>query len=279
MAAPYPYDDEYRRQRGPRARGGRANEFTPPTTAPTPTPTMPSGFGGYDDPFTNLLTTTAMGRMAKLSQPYSDPGLDEVVNLIRGKITGLQNEPQLFTPQEEDRLFTKGWDTLEQRRTGAKQRATEDAARRGLGETSGVIQEQYRDIDRSFDADRTRGEADIAMYMTNERNQRRTQRDGQILQMAGMLADYAAQRRGEQRANENDTLQIATMLSQLGPQRLALAMNVLNGSGGNDVSGLFNNTLNLSNTQTNANQNSAAARQNFLLGLGQLLGGMGGNQR
>ena len=277
MARQYPFDDEFRTARGPRMRGGM-NELAPGSQPPTANQQQGQGQQGnpfYDDPFTNLLTTASMRRMGQLSQPYSDPALDEVVGLIRGRVNALQAQPTGFSPLERDQLTTRAWDGLERRRTDAKQRNLEEISRRGIGESSGVLQEMNSRTDRGFDSDRTRAEADTNIWMSQEENNRRNQQTGQLMQMAGMLADFAATRRGEQRANENDILQIATALSNLGPQRLALAMNVLNGSGGNDVSGLFNNTLNLSNSQTNANQNASAARQNFLMGLGQILGSWG----
>lgn len=285
--------------------------------------------GVFSDPYTNMLEQLARGRIGQLSRPTQDPGLDEVLGLIRSqigsassatgpravsngllgdfiaqgrqRITELNQEP--FSAPEETRLRTRALGNVEELRSAAKQRATEDAARRGLGETSGIIQDAYQTVDRNMDRNRTTAETDLAQFITTERQRRRSEatgisaqlagagaqdaalqsqnenarvgfeqaRTGQIMQMAGMLADQAAQQRGEARANQNDILQIASMLAQLAPQRLAMAMNVLNGTGGNDANGVFNNTLNLSNMQSNQNNQNNAGTANMMGGLGQLL--------
>lgn len=274
-----PFDDAYRQERGPRARGGNefGLSFTGPQQRQEEDQSNKDPFG-YDDPFTRLLTTAATGRIAKLSQPFSDPGLDEVLGLIRGQMGQVQARPTGFSPDEESRLTTRAWDGLEQRRQAQKQNNLQEISRRGIAPSSGVLQELNSRTDRAFDADRTRSEADTNIWMSQEENTRRTAQQNQLMQLAGMLSQVMDTRRGEERSNENDILQIASMLSNLGPQRLALAMNVLNGTGGGDMSGLFNNTLNLSNSQQAANQNASANRQNFLLGLGQLIGAMGGGR-
>lgn len=268
-----PYDDEF-------DTGGPRRAMPRPGFAPNELsgqPSMPAvggqtNAGGYTDPFTNLLTTTAMRRMNTLAQPQADPMLDEVLGLIRGRIGAVQSQPTGFSPVEQDRLMTRSWDGLEQRRTAAKQRATEDAARRGVGESSGVIQEQYRNIDQAFDSDRTASERDTNIWMSTEENNRRNQQSAQLAQLTGMLSGVQQQRESTSRANENDIMQIAQMLSQLGPQRLALAMSALNGGGGNDLNGLFNSSLALSNSGQNQQNYQNQGQAAMMAGLGQLLG-------
>lgn len=274
MAMQRPFDDEFDTGRFPTGRAMPRPGFAPNelSGAPAATPAAQPNAGGYTDPFTNLLTTTAMRRMQTLAQPQADPMLDEVLGLIRGRIDAVQAQPTGFSPVEQDRLMTRSWDGLEQRRTAAKQRATEDAARRGLGESSGVIQEQYRNIDQAFDSDRTASERDTNIWMSNEENSRRNQQGAQLGQLTGMLSGIQQQRESTSRANENDIMQIAQMLSQLGPQRMALAMSVLNGGGGNDLGGLFNQSLNLANSGQNQQNYQNQGQAAMMAGLGQLLG-------
>jgi hypothetical protein len=304
----------------------RTNELTglPASTAPDLSGSV------FSDPYSALFEDVARSRMRTLAQPFSDPALDDVVNLIRGqvgkltssgpanfgagnpylgeyagvvrnRIAELNQEP--FSPQEESRLKTGALESIERDRNSSLQRAKENVARRGMAESSGILLDMEGDINRGADATRATSEREFANYVTGERNRRRDQavgfgqtlatlgeaeagrslqaqiaahsanqgRDAQIMSAANMLAEIAAQRRGETRANQNDILQIAMQLSQLTPQRLALAMNVLNGTGGNDVSGLFNNTLNLSNTQTANRTNADSATAAFLEGLAKTL--------
>lgn len=299
----------------------------------------------YDDPYTSMFEQRALARMNSLSQQGTDPAFDQVMSLIRSRVGNLTNAaPVSFAPvsfsvnnpymgefansarsrmaelnqepfsdQEEARMRSRALEGVEINRSGSRQRALEDAARRGLGESSGVIQERFAQVDRGADSDRTKAESDLAMFTTTERNRRKDAavqlaqglaamgsqeaamglqaqtsaaslnqqgqiagaqinqgREGQILQMAGMIADLAAQKRGEARANQNDILAIAQNLANLGPQRMAQLMSVFNGIGG-DPSGVFNNTLNMSNTQANQNNQNSAANQNMMNGLGQIL--------
>lgn len=271
-----PFDDEFvvGRQTGRAVNrpGFGTNELTgTPTTGAATQP-------GYEDVFTPWLETLGSQRIEQLQRPFSDPMLDEVVGLIRGRVGQIQSTPTGFSAQEEDRLNTRAWDGLERRRTAAKQRATEDAARRGLGESSGVIQEQYRDIDSGFDSDRTRAEADTNIWMSQEENSRRNQQTSQLMQLAGMLSQVAGTRRAEERTNQNDILQIATMLSNIGPSRLAQLMGVVNGVQQPNIAGAFSNQLNLSNSQTAQSQYDSQGRAAMMAGLGQLIGAiMSGN--
>jgi hypothetical protein len=318
-------------ERNPRARRPRQNELDPYGGPANSAPPAVPDFGMmFSDPYTADLERIARGTMMDLSRPFSDPMLDEVSALLRNRIGGLTSAGPIqfgggnallgdfitagrqrmaelnqepFSAAEEARYRTTATDQIGKNRTVARQNALEDAARRGVGESSGVIQERFGDIERETAANLTNAETDLAMFLTQERQRRKSeatsiaqalaaagaqesaqadsraiaaanleqQRGGQVLQMAGMLADIAAQMRGEQKGRQNDVLAIAQMLAGLGPQRLALAMNVLNGTGGNDLSGLFNNTLNLSNSQAQQQMFNQQGNQQFMQGLGQIL--------
>lgn len=314
-----PYGDTRRRRPAP------TNELFPaPTTA------APSFDGVFSDPYTALFENAAKSRMAALSQPFSDPALDDVVNLIRGQIgklssssgpsfgggnsmfgdfinQGRQRIAELnqapFSATEEAAMKTRARDDLAVQRDQARKRITEDAGRRNILPSSGVVGAEVSNLERGFTTADAKAQNDLVLWMADQAQQRKNQattiagqlaqmgaaeegmadsraiasanfeqsRNMQIMQAASTLAELAAQKRGETRANQNDVLQIAMQLSQLAPQRLALAMNVLNGTGGNDVGGLFNNTLNLSNTQANNRNTQDSVTSAFLEGLAKTL--------
>lgn len=304
----------------------------PPTVAPNELVNpngRPSGGNQYDDPYTSLFETLAKQQIARSSQPYNDPLLGDVLGLIKSRIgatnamsapgvvgnnllgdfitqarqrvTELNQEP--FSAPEEDRLRTGLKENIELDRTAGRQRNIEDISRRGMADTSGVLAELNSRTDRGADTNRTKAESDLAQFITNERNRRRSEattitgqlagagaadaqlqaqqratnanfdlnKGQQILSMAGMIAEIAAQQRGETRARESDVLTIAQSLSQLGPQRLALMLSTLNGTGGNDLNSIFGNTLNLSNANTYAQNNQQTGQANMMGGLSQIL--------
>jgi hypothetical protein len=310
------------------SRRQRPNELFP-TTAPSTT--LPDFSGSvFSDPYSALFENVAKQRMSTLSQPFSDPALDDVVNLIRGQIgklssssgpsfgggnsmfgdfvtQGRQRIAELnqapFSATEEAAMKTRARDDLTVQRDQARKRITEDAGRRNILPSSGVVGAEVSNLERGFTTADAKAQNDLVLWMADQAQQRKNQatgiagqlaqmgaaeegmadsraiasanfeqsRNAQIMQAASSLAEIAAQKRGEMRANQNDVLQIAMQLSQLTPQRLALAMNVLNGTGGNDMSGLFNNTLNLSNTQTNNRNMQDSATAAFLEGISKML--------
>lgn len=307
------------------------NELTNPAPAPAP---APAGGGITWDPQTQNFINIATQQMGRLSQPFSDPNLDEVTNLLRGQLGGLTSagpvsfsasngllgdfinqgrqrigelNQEPFSQAEEGRYRTQALDSVERNRTANLQRAKENAARRGLADTSGILLEMEGNINNATASDRTKAETDLAMFLTNERNRRKdlaTQisgqlaqagaadaglqlqaqtsaatvnqaRQGQIMGMAGMLADLAAQQRGEARGRQNDVLAIAQTLANLAPQRLAQLSGMVNG---NDQSSLFSNTLNLNNSIQNQNNVNSAAQGQSTAALMQILGYIAANR-
>ncbi len=287
----------------------------------------------YSDPYTSLFETVSRNAMSRLSQPFQDNTLDEVMGLIRSRIgsvgslqgpsfsgnaymgdyanqarqriSELNQEP--YSAAEESRLKTGALESIEKNRSSSKQRALENISRRGIADTSGILLDMEGSIDRGADADRATSEREFANFVTSERNRRRdaaTQisgglaqmglqeaamsnqnavaganfglaREGQLMGLASQLADLAAQRRGEMRANQNDILAISQSLMNLGPQRLALMQATLNGQPSPES--LFNNTLNLSNTQYGQNQASNQGNAAMMGGLGQILAYLAAN--
>ena len=304
-------------------------------TAPAPPPAASANPYGnqYNDPYTSLFETISKNAMSRLSQPFQDNTLDEVMGLIRSKIGSVGSMPgpsftsnpfggdyaaqarqriselnqEPYSAAEESRLKTGALEAIEKNRSSSKQRALENISRRGVADTSGILLDMEGSIDRGADSDRATSEREFANFVTSERNRRRDSataiagglanfgaqeaamanqnsiasanfgmaREGQVMSMASALADLAAQRRGEMRANQNDILAISQSLMNLGPQRLALMQSVLNNQP--TPESLFNNTLNLSNTQFNQNQVSNQGSAAMMGGLGQIMAYLAAN--
>lgn len=324
MARANPYGTEFSPSQG------RRNPNAPPVPnelQPTPTPAM-DPFGMFDDPSTRLFTDLIKNQLGTLSQPVNDPTTTAMMALISSRLPGmlsggggsggnallgdflnigrqrmqeLQAEP--FSAGEEQAMKTRTMEEVEQLRTAGKQRATEDAARRGLGESSGVLQAQYRDVDRGIDAARAKGANDLMLAIAQERQRRKDAAVGigQSLSQAGaadaqlrqgdaqlqfsrenaatglmkMLADMSAGLRGETDARRKESLGLAGLLADLPVQRLQLMLNVLNGSGGNNPASLASQ---IAQAQQNATQNRQYADEGnaqMMAALGQVLGYLG----
>lgn len=286
--------------------------FVPPAAASSDTV--------FSDPYTAQLERLAQGQIDSLSQPWNDPGFEDVVRLIqsqvgrlqagspnallgdfisqgRQRIAELNQEP--FSAPEEDRLRTRAVQGVEAERSAARERALQDVSRRGMADSSGVLQELYSRADRSAEQGRTRAETDLAMYITGERQRRKSEatgisqalasagaqeasrndaRQGQILAAAGMLADLNAQRRGEMKANRQEVLAIAASLAQLPIQRLQAMLGVLHGTGGTDIGNPFAGAMSMYNAAGNQNAYNQQGNSALMAGLGQLLGYYLGNR-
>jgi hypothetical protein len=262
-----------------------------------------------DDTFDEVLNLIRgrVGSVSSMAAPsfVGNAYMGDYANEARKRIGELNQEP--FSAAEESRLKTGALEAIEKNRSSSKQRALENISRRGIADTSGILLEMEGDIDRGADSDRATSEREFANYVTSERNRRKdsaTQiaaglaalgsqeaamansnavaganfglaKEGQLMGLASQLADLAAQRRGEMRANQNDILTIAQSLMNLGPQRLALMQSVLNGQP--SPGELFSNTLNLSNTQANQNAVSNQGNAALMGGLGQILAYLAAN--
>lgn len=304
------------------------------TFSPAGTP-APSGaastdpFGMFDDPSTHFLTSIIKGQLGALSQPASDPLgeslkaflakqlgtlssappvsfsagnglLNDFVTEGRQRISELNQAP--FSAGEEAALKTRAREDQVIARDAAKQRVLQDAARRGLGESSGVIQEGMQSAEHAFTAADAKAQNDLMLYISDQIQQRKNKaadisqslagagqadaamqmqgqiasssanqaHTSQIMGIAGALAEMAAQSRGEARARQGDVLSLATMLAELPVQRLQLAASLLNGTGGNSIPSLFNDVSTLNTAQTNATNTANANQSDFLKGLSSL---------
>lgn len=327
---------EFRRRRPDRGMGATFAPVAP--TAHASTDLDP--FNQFDDPSTHFLEQIIKQQMGELAQPSSDPTQAGLMDFFKNQIASLSNaapisfdvggdfnadnplfdqfvaqgqkrigelEQRPFTDAEEAAMRTRTRNDQVIARDAAKRRVVEDAARRGLGESSGVIQEGLQGQEQAFVAADAKAANDLMMYIADQIQQRKDKaagisaslatageqqaarqqagkiaggqmkmqgqiaaasanqnRQGQIMGMASMLADMAAQQRGETRARRGDVLSLATLLQQLPVQRLQLMMQVLNGSGGNNVDNLFGNVVSLNNAQQNARNQGNDDADNFL---------------
>lgn len=301
--------------------------------APTPQASAPADdpFNQFDDPATHQLEELIKRQMGTLSQPYHDQTSDDVMAMFRKQIADLQGSAPVsydmpgdffvgndllgdfitegrkrigelnerpFSDAEEAALKTRTRNDQVVARDAAKQRVVEDAARRGLGESSGVLQEGLQGQERAFTAADAKSQNDLMLWIADQIQQRKDKatsiagslasageaqagraqagkiaggqmrlqgqiaatsanqaRQGQIMSLAGALADMAAQQRGEARGRQQDVLALSTLLSQLPVQRLQLMMSVLNGTGGNNIPDLFKDVSTLNNSQEYAHAN------------------------
>lgn len=305
-------------RRNPNAIG---TTFTPaPTANPFGASTTNSDpFSMFDDPATNLLMQTIKKQMSSYSQPVTlDRDTAGVLDYLRGQMGGgpaiagngllgdfigegrkriaeLNQEP--FSASEEEALKTKTKDQLTVDRDSQRKLAEQDIARRGMDDSSGVLDERYKDIDRAYTTADAKSANDLMLYIAGERQSRKDKAAGiaqslasagaadaqmqnsareaasaRVMSAAQAIANIAAQQRGEGRANQQQVLNLAAMMAQLPMDRLNSIMGIVNGTGGGPagMSSLFNNTLSLSNAQQGQQNAASAGQAAFLQGLSQL---------
>lgn len=312
-------------------RSGLGLTFSPAATTPaTTTPAASTDpFSMFSDPATNFLTQIIKGQIGSLaSAPATDPFTASLVPFLTKQMTGLSSAAPVsfdasngllgqfaqegqqriaelnqapFTDAQEQALQTKTRNDLAVQRDQAKTRLMEDASRRGLGQSSGIVGQEISNLEGQTTAADAKNQNDLMLWIADQVQQRKNQaatisgqlaqagqadagmrlsaqtasenansnRTGQIVGIATALANMAAQQRGEARARQGDITQLASVLAELPVQRLELASTILNG---NTVqpSSIFNDTYALNNAQTNQNQYANAADAQFIGALSQL---------
>jgi hypothetical protein len=314
---------------------GRRRPYVPdPGVTFGPGPTTPAAgapntdpFGMFNDPSTNYLTDTIKKQLAALNHaPSTDPTtswlmsfltdklhssadaapvsfdvgnglLGDFINEGRQRIAELNQAP--FTSAEEQALKTRTRNDLASQRDEARQRLTEDASRRGIGNSSGIVGQEVANLEGQTTAQDAKNQNDLMLYIADKTQERKNQaatiaqslasagqadaamqmqgkiaaesansnRQGQVMGIATALANMAAQQRGEARARQGDILQLSTLLAELPVQRLQLAANILNGSGGGNINSIFQDVLGLNNAQQGAQNQQTGAQASFLQAL------------
>ena len=269
------------------------------------TPTTPTYGSGFIDPGTQQYEDILSRRLNELFNPLisqqraglekvlgqqrdaSKPDLDALLDFARQRFQSLQG-PAL-TPQEQELMKTAISDPLSAAQSAMKQRATERTAAKGYAPTSGLAELDTRDIERSIASEEAQGNRALALDWLN----RGEQRQGQALEIGGLiprlqsedLAERAAaagqllsieqafQQSEESRRNYGT--QLAQELAALPERRLMLASQI-NSGGNQQLPQLFQSLLSLAGMGQQNQQANQQRTQNWLLGLGQILGGLFG---
>lgn len=284
------------RQRGA---GSNTNPQTPPSAPVTSTGGAPPS--QYSDPHTKQLEEMLQQIIALRMQPVNDPyaamfqqalqqranslggankQVDQLMAYLQERFTSLQGPG--YTGAENEVIRTQALDPMEQDRSAAKKRVIDRLAARGLTPDSGIYQQALLEVDKAFDA--MRGETQGALA-SNElaRREDRAQRaeviGGQLvdipearsreqLDVFSALEQLSQTMRSEEDARSRESLGYAGVLSDLGPQRMQLALQAM-GAGGSPES-LGNSLFNIAGL----NQNAAFLNQrnsgNLWSGLGSI---------
>lgn len=315
---------------------GRMRQFDPGVVfSPAPSPAPPSAgstdpFAMFDDPATNYLTGIIRNQIGSLQNTGPDPTTSGVLSFLGGRLGALASAPPVsfnvdnslmgdfvtegrkrieelnqapFTAQEEQALKTRTRNDVAMQRDQAKQRLMEDAARRGLGKSSGIIGQEVSNLEGQTTAQDAKNQNDLMLWIAQQGQDRKNQaasiaqqlaamgqsqaqlglqaqtaaasvnqnRDAMALNVANQLAAIAAQQRGEARANRQDVLSLATLLADLPVQRLQLANQILNGNAPS-VPSLFGEVNTLNTAQQNAQQAQQAQNAQFINALAQYAG-------
>lgn len=201
----------------------------------TPAASAPAGsadpFSQFDDPATHQLESVIQQQLARLNRPISDPTtnsmmaflknklgslssaapiafdfggdfsaanplFDDFVNQGRQRITELNQRP--FTDAEEAALKTRSRNDNLVQRDEAKKRVLLDASRRGLGETSGVLQEGMQGAERAFIGADAKAQNDLMLWIADQMQQRKDKATG----IAQNLASMGEARAGREQAGK-----------------------------------------------------------------------------
>jgi hypothetical protein len=206
--------------------------------------------GGYDDSARQQYQQALQGRAAALGQGNAQ--LDQLLKYLQERFTDLKGPG--YTGAEQEVLRTGALDPMERDRTAARQRLTERLAAMGHTPESGVFQDAMRRLDSEFDGMRGITQTQLA---TNElgRRENRSQRAEMIgsqiadipdqrareqLDVFGALERLSLLARQEDESRSREAISYGGVLSDLGPQRMQLAMQAA-GMGGNPAP--LSNTL------------------------------------
>jgi hypothetical protein len=206
----------------------------------------------YSDPHTKLLEELMLARIGSLQQG-NDPGYQQMMAYLQQRFQDLQGPGR--TGAENEVIRTQALDPIESDRQAARKRVTERMAAAGHTMESGVMQMALNEVDKAFDGMR----ASTQNVMASDELQRREGRNQYAEGLAGTIY-------GIPQARNREAIGYAGALSDLGPQRLQLAMQAA-GMGGSPQS-MFQSLMQMAQL----NQNSALLNQQ---NSGQLWGGLG----
>lgn len=208
----------------------------------------------YSDPHTRQLEQMMLQRIQSL-MGGQDPGLQQLLSYLQQRFNDLQGPGR--TGAENEIIRTQALDPIEQDRTAAKKRMLEQISARGFTPDSGVAQQLLAEVDKAYDGMRAMAQTTMGVDELNRREGRNQRAES----LAGSIYELP-------QARQREALGYAGALSDLGPQRLQLAMQA-SGMGGSPYS-MFNSLMQMAQM----NQNSALLDQRnssqLWSGLGEL---------
>ena len=219
----------------------------------------------YSDPYTQFLEQLIKSRIGNLQGGYDSSArdqygralqnrgdalgqgnkqLDQLLGYLQERFTDLKGPG--YTGAENEIIRTGALDPMERDRTAARQRLTERLAARGINQDSGIFQQAMQALDTEFDGMRSLAQGRLAeneIGRRENRNQRAEMIGAQIadipdqrareqLDVFGALENLSRLARGEDEARSREAISYGGVLSDLGPQRMQLAMQAA-GMGGN----------------------------------------------
>ena len=201
--------------------------------------------GGYDDFARRQYETALQDRARSLSSGNAQ--LDQLMGYLQERFTDLKKPG--FTGAENEVIRTSALDPIEQDRSAAKQRILTEISRRGIDPKSGIAQEMLAEVDRGFDAIRGTTQTQLASTEMARREDRASRaqsigaqladipdaRAREQLDVFGALEKLSMLARQEDEARSREAISYGGVLSDMGPQRLQLAMQAA-GMGGNPSS-------------------------------------------
>ena len=234
--------------------------------------------GGYDSGMRDQYAAALQARAQALATGNAQ--LDQYMKYLQDRFTDLKGPG--YTGAENEVLRTQALDPMEKDRSAAKQRLTERLAARGLTPESGAFQQAMLMLDNEFDGMRGTTQTQLA---TNElgRRENRAQRAEQIGSQIASIPDLRSREqldvfsaleqlsmlaRQEDESRSREAIQYGGVLSNLGPERMQLAMQAA-GMGGNTsaLSGTLSQLMGINQQQGMYNQ---ANQSNLWSGLGSL---------
>lgn len=245
--------------------GGVRWQILRPTGSVGGPPAPPSQ---YNDPYTQYLEGLLTSRIGTLQQGFHDPNraqyeqglqdrarslatgnaqIDQLMRYLQSRFESLQGPG--YTGAEQEVIRTGALDPIEQDRSAAKKRIIEQLSARGLTLDSGIAQQAILEVDKAFDGMRATTQTQLAgneLARRENRNQRAETIAGQLadipelrsreqLDVFQTLSNLSLMARQEDEQRAREAISYGGVLSDLGPQRMQLAMQAA-GMGGNPSS-------------------------------------------
>jgi hypothetical protein len=213
---------------------------------------------------TSLYQNEILSRLEALRQPINDP-LNQLLQMVAlSRVQDLNGAP--YTAGDDAALIAHYRDPATQARDAAIQRKKEELARRNIGPTSGLYQQQIADIEKQYQQGIATASNDLGVRAVDQKHQNAQE---QLAILASLMGNETAQR-NETYQHGADLVSTAGLLPQLDEQRLN---DLLKASGSGDASqsdalGTLLRIMGLNQNQSQFNQqnsqNNAAAWGQYL---------------